>query len=106
MNSFSVISFINELDLIGSRTSITIVSTQLNGFNYGYLIQIILFKINHLFVNWLQALLSTIIILFNTTNLFSQIQIVPSIALVGFYGISTIVGYLMPNSFYTYVLNM
>ena len=24
--------------------------------------------------------------------------------LVGFYGISTIVGYLMPNPFYTYIL--
>ena len=26
--------------------------------------------------------------------------------LVGFYGISTFVGYLMPNLFYTYILNM
>ena len=26
--------------------------------------------------------------------------------LVGFHGISTIVGYLMPNSVYTYVLNI
>ena len=26
--------------------------------------------------------------------------------LVGFYGISTIVGYLMPNLFYTYILNI
>ena len=26
--------------------------------------------------------------------------------LVGFYGISTIVGYLMPNPFYTYILNI
>ena len=25
---------------------------------------------------------------------------------VGFYGISTIVGYLMPNPFYTYILNI
>ena len=25
--------------------------------------------------------------------------------LVGFYGISTIAGYLMPNSIYTYILN-
>ena len=25
--------------------------------------------------------------------------------LVGFYGISTIVGYLMPNPLYTYILN-
>ena len=27
-------------------------------------------------------------------------------SLVGFYGISTIVGYLMPNPMYTYVLNI
>ena len=27
-------------------------------------------------------------------------------ALVGFYGISTIVGYLMPNALYTYILNI
>ena len=26
--------------------------------------------------------------------------------LVGFYGISTIVGYLVPNSLYTYILNI
>ena len=26
--------------------------------------------------------------------------------LVGFYGISTILGYLMPNSFYTFILNI
>ena len=26
--------------------------------------------------------------------------------LVGFYGISTIVGYLMPSAFYTYILNI
>ena len=28
------------------------------------------------------------------------------VGLVWFYGISTIVGYLMPNPFYTYILNM
>ncbi len=27
-------------------------------------------------------------------------------SLVGFYGISTIVGYLMPNTLYTYILNI
>ena len=26
--------------------------------------------------------------------------------LVGFYGISSIIGYLMPNPFYTYILNI
>ena len=29
-----------------------------------------------------------------------------SFSLVGFYGISTIVGYLMPNSLYTYIQNI
>ena len=28
------------------------------------------------------------------------------LGLVGFYGISTIVGYLMPNPLYTYILNI
>ena len=28
------------------------------------------------------------------------------VGLVGFYGISTIVGYLIPNPFYTYILNI
>ena len=28
------------------------------------------------------------------------------VGLVGFYGILTIVGYLMPNPFYTYILNI
>ena len=28
------------------------------------------------------------------------------VGLVGFYGISTIVGYLMPNPLYTYILNI
>ena len=28
------------------------------------------------------------------------------LGLVGFYGISTIIGYLIPNSFYTYILNI
>ena len=35
--------------------------------------------------------------------LFQQII---TFGLVGFYGISTIVGYLMPNSLYTYILNI
>ena len=33
-------------------------------------------------------------------------QIQKEVALVWFYGISTIVGYLMPNPFYTYILNI
>ena len=28
------------------------------------------------------------------------------VSLVGFYGISTIIGYLMPNPLYTYILNI
>ena len=50
MNSFSVISFLNELELICLHTCIAIVSRQLNGFNFDYQ-TIILFNINHLFVD-------------------------------------------------------
>ena len=48
-NSLLVISFLDELELICLHTSITIISTQLNGFNYCNLTLIILFNINHLF---------------------------------------------------------
>ena len=47
--SLSVISFLNELELICSHTSFAIVSTQLNGFTYGY--YPLLFNINHLFAH-------------------------------------------------------
>ena len=47
--SLSVISFLNELELIYLHTSVAIVSTQLNGFNYCYLSLTIIFNINHLF---------------------------------------------------------
>ena len=40
----SVISFLNKLELICVHTSITIVSTKLNGFNYLYQTLIILFN--------------------------------------------------------------
>ena len=43
MISLSVISVLNALELICLRTSIAIVSTQVNGFNYCYLTLIILF---------------------------------------------------------------
>ena len=33
-------------------------------------------------------------------------QTVPLLGLVWFYGISTIVGYLMPNPLYTYILDI
>ena len=36
----------------------------------------------------------------------SELQIITSYGLVGFYGISTIVGYLMPNPTYRYILNI
>ena len=47
--SLPVITFLNELKLICLNDSIAIVSTQLNGFNYCYSTQMILFNINHLF---------------------------------------------------------
>ena len=45
----SVISFLNESELICLHTTIAIVSTQLSGLDYCYLTLIILFKFNHLF---------------------------------------------------------
>ena len=36
---------------------------------------------------------------------YNQLQSQHLTGLVGFYGISTIVGYLMPNPLYTYTLN-
>ena len=42
-----VISFLNELEIIYLHISIAIVFTQLNGFYYIYLTQIILFNTNH-----------------------------------------------------------
>ena len=49
MNSLSVISFLNELELIFLHSTIDFVSTQLNGFKYGYVILIIQFNINLFF---------------------------------------------------------
>ena len=51
MNSLSLISFLNELELICLHPGIAIVSTQLNGFNYCYPTLIILFTINPLFAD-------------------------------------------------------
>ena len=42
-------TFLNESELIFMHTNFAIVSTQLNGFNYCYLVQIIQFYINRLF---------------------------------------------------------
>ena len=47
----SVISFLNELELICLHTSSAIVSTQSNGLNHCYQTLIILFNINHLFTD-------------------------------------------------------
>ena len=44
--------FLNELEPICLHTSITIISTQLNDFNYCYLTLIIAFNINHLLAHW------------------------------------------------------
>ena len=49
--SLSVISFLNELELICLHSSVAIVTTQLNGFNYCFLTHIILFNMNHLFAD-------------------------------------------------------
>ena len=49
--SWSVSSLVNGLALFCLNTSIAIVSTQLNGFNYCYLTLIIQFNINHLFAH-------------------------------------------------------
>ena len=48
MKGLLIISFLKELQLIYLHTSMAIVSTQLNGFNYSYLTLIILVHINHL----------------------------------------------------------
>ena len=69
MNSLLVISILNELELICLHASITIVSKQLNGFNYCNLTQISLFNINHLFVH--SQVVSSI--LFNTIQHYSFI---------------------------------
>ena len=60
--NLSIIQSLNELELICLHTSIAIVSTQLNGFNYCSQTLIILFNINHSFdtVKWLQVLLCNI----------------------------------------------
>ena len=49
--SLSIISLLNELEIICLHTSIAIVSTQLNGFHYCNQTLIILFDINHLFAD-------------------------------------------------------
>ncbi len=49
--NLEVISFLNELELIYLHSGIAIVSTQLNDFNYCYLILVILFNINRLFAD-------------------------------------------------------
>ena len=50
-HSLLEISFLNELEPICVHTIIDIISTQLNGINYCYLTLIILFSVNHLFID-------------------------------------------------------
>ena len=50
-NYILVIQFLNDLELSCRDTSIASVSIQLNGFNYCYLTQIIIFSINQLFTH-------------------------------------------------------
>ena len=56
--------------------STAIVSTQLNGFNYGNLTQIFLFDINHLFANTkvVSKYCNLKLILFNTIHSFAQLN--------------------------------
>ena len=49
INYLLVISFLNELELIYLPTSVDVVPTQLNVFNYYYRTLLILFNIYHLF---------------------------------------------------------
>ena len=73
--SWSVISFLNELQQIPLPTCIAIISTRLNGFNYWYLTLIILFNINHLFPHSemvTSITIFTVIIPFNTTHWFTH----------------------------------
>ena len=49
--SLSIISFLNELELIHLHVSIAMVSTPLNDFNYFYPTQVIQFNINQLFAD-------------------------------------------------------
>ena len=51
MNSFSVISLLNESEQIFLLTSFVIIHTQLNDFNNCYQTIMILFNINHLFAD-------------------------------------------------------
>ena len=61
MNNLSVNSFLNELETICLHTSIAIVSTRLDSFNYCSQTLLILFNINQYWclqtVKWLQVLL-------------------------------------------------
>ena len=56
-------------------------------------------------LNNLQRLICHKIQTTNQPSLYIYIKYI-RFGLVGFYGLSTIVGYLMPNPFYTYILNI
>ena len=68
MNSLKLISFLNDLQLSFLHTSIAIVSTLLNCFNYYCLALIILFNINTLFEDCKVVTNITLIILFNINH--------------------------------------
>ena len=74
--TLSVISFLNEPELIHLHTRIAIVSTQLNGFNYCSQTPIIQFNINHLFAQEIdyKYCYLTLIIQFNITQLFTRFK--------------------------------
>ena len=73
---FLVILFLNEVEIIYLYTSIAIaiVFTQLDGFNYDDLTQILIICFKYCY--------STLIILFNTIHSFAHNQIVPSIVIL------------------------
>ena len=50
--------------------------------------------------------ISTIVGYLMPNPLYTYILDILDLVLVGFYGISTIVGYLMPNPFYTFILSI
>ena len=72
--SRSVISILNELELICLPSSIAIVSTQSNGFDYCYLLLIILFNINHVCTQgiWYKYCYVSLTIQLNISHLFTH----------------------------------
>ena len=96
---------------------IQIIYTQLYGFKYSYLILtitsfqvIISFDNRHLFAHsygfgWLLWHINHCRLFNAISSLYIYIKYI-WFGFVGFYSISTIVGYLMPNPLYTYILDI